>query len=174
LTKGLRKLAVALLGAVVRHSPAGSRSWGRAMLREMQCIPTDWAALRWAVGSTSAIFRYSLEHAWRDERSNHSTDGLLKAVAKILGGLALAVAFCVAVLAVCMLSITRLSTFLVPEWHLARMPWVACVSVLGMPETIFVIVAALLWRKRKIVSAGILACAVTLATHFILYVSAHG
>jgi len=155
LTKGLRKLAVALLGAVIRHTPAGGRGWGRAMLREMECIPTDWAALRWAFGGTSAIFRYSLEHAWRDERSNHSTDGLLKAVGKLL-------------------SITRLSTFLVPEWHLAQMPWVGCVSVLGMPETIFFIVAALLWRKRKIVSAGILACAVTLATHFFLYVSAHG
>jgi hypothetical protein len=39
---------------------------------------------------------------------------------------------------------------------------------------IFVSVAVLLWRKRKTVSAGILACAVTLATHVILYVSAHG
>jgi len=174
LTKGLRKLAVALLGAVIRHTPAGGRGWGRAMLREMECIPTDWAALRWAFGGTSAIFRHSLERAWRDERSNHSTDGLLKAVGKLLGGLTLAVAFCVGVLAACILSITRLSTFLVPEWHLAQMPWVGCVSVLGMPETIFFIVAALLWRKRKIVSAGILACAVTLATHFFLYVSAHG
>jgi hypothetical protein len=144
------------------------------MLREMECIPTDWAALRWACGSTSAIFRYSLEHAWRDEPGNHSGDGLLKAVGKTVGGLALAVAFCVSVLAVWVLSFTRLSTFLVPEWHLALMPWPACLGVLGMPETIFVIVAALLWRKRKTVSAGILACAVTLATHFILYVSAHG
>jgi hypothetical protein len=144
------------------------------MLREMECIPTDWAALRWAFGSTSAIFRYSLEHVWRDERSNHSADRLLKVVGRTLGGLALAVAFSVGVLAVCILSITRLSTFLVPEWRLAQMPWVGCMSLLGIPETIFVIVAALLWRKRKIVSAGILACAVTLATHFILYVSAHG
>jgi hypothetical protein len=174
LTKGSRKLAVALLAAVVHHSPPGSRGWGRAMLREMECIPTNWAALRWAFGSTSAIFRYSPEHAWRDGHSNHSSDGLLKTVGKILGGLTLAVAFCVGVLAVCILSITRLWTFLVPEWHLARMSWVGCVSVIGMPEMIFVIVAALLWRKRKIMSAGILACAVTLATHYILYVSAHG
>jgi hypothetical protein len=144
------------------------------MLREMECIPTDWAALRWAFGSTSAICRYSLEHAWRDERSKHPSDRLLKTVGKTVGGLALGVAFCVSVLAVCVLSITRLSTFLVPEWHLAQMPWAGCLSVLGMPETIFVIAAALLWRKRKTVSAGILACALTLATHFFLYVSAHG
>jgi hypothetical protein len=168
-------MAVALLGAVVRHSPPGSRGWGRAMLREIECIPTDWAALRWALGSTSAIFRYSLEHAWRDGRSDRSADGaLLKAAGKTVGALALAVAFCVSVLAVSVLSITRLSTFLVPEWHLAQTPWAGCMSVLGLPETVFVVAATLLWRKRKTVSAGILGCAVTLAAHFILYVSAHG
>ena len=172
MTTGMRKMAVALLSAVVRHAPPGSRAWSRAMLGEMECIPTDWAALRWAFGSTSAIFRYSLKHACRDERGNTS-DGLLIAVGRTAGGLALAVAFCVSVLVVSVLSITRLSP-LVPGWHLAQMPWAGCMSVLGMPETIFVIVAALLWRKRKTVSAGILACAVTLATHFILYVSAHG
>jgi len=43
-----------------------------------------------------------------------------------------------------------------------------------LPEMIFVIVAAILWRKRKTVSAGILACAVMLGTHFLIYVSAHG
>jgi len=174
LTTGLRKLAVALLGTVVRHSPPSSRSWGGAMLREMECITTDWAALRWAFGSTSAIFRYSIERAWRDERSDNSNDGSMKAVGKAVGGLALAVAFCIGVLAVCILSLTRVSTFLFPEWHLAQMRWAQCMSVLGMPETIFVIVAAMLWRKRKTVSAGILACAVMLATHFLVYVSAHG
>ena len=144
------------------------------MLREMECVTTDWAALRWALGGTSAIFRYSMERAWRDERSDHSNDGPMKVVAKAIGGLALAVAFCIGVLAVCILSLTRVSTFLFPEWHLAQMPWAQYMSVLGMPETIFVIVAAMLWRKRKTVSAGILACAVMLGTHFLLYVSAHG
>ena len=174
MSMGLRKIALVFLGAVVRYSPPSTRGWGRAMLREMECITTDWAALRWAFGSTSAIFRYSIERACRDERCDNSSYGLLKAVGKAVGALALAVAFCVGVLAVCILSLTRVSTLLFPEWHLAQMPWARCMSVLGMPETIFVIAAALLWRKRKTVSAGILACAVTLATHFILYVSAHG
>ena len=164
MTAGLRKFGVALLGAVVRHSPPSSRSWGRAMLREMECIPTDWEALRWAFGSTSAIFRHYIDN---------SSESMLKTIGKAVGGLSLAVAFCVGVLTVCVLSTTRVATLLVPEWHLAQMPWARCMSLLGMPETIFLIAAALLWRKRRTVSAGILACAVTLATHFILYVSAH-
>ena len=144
------------------------------MLREMECITKDWAALRWAFGSTWAIFGYSMERAWRDARSDDSNEGLLKTVGKAAGALALAVAFCIGVLAVCIVSLTHVSVFLVPEWHLAHMRWVQSMGVLGLPEIIFAIVAAMLWRKRKIVSAGILACAVTLATHFLVYVSAHG
>jgi hypothetical protein len=56
----IRRTASRLLLFVVRHAPAPSRSWGRAMLREMDFVDNDWAALRWALGSTAAICRHSL------------------------------------------------------------------------------------------------------------------
>src|SRR5258708_31752115 len=52
--RAARKLATALLNAAVRHSPAETRSWGEAMIRELEFVESDWVALRWAAGSLTA------------------------------------------------------------------------------------------------------------------------
>jgi hypothetical protein len=41
----------------MRHAEGDSQEWGRAMAREMDCIDGDWAALYWAAGSATALFR---------------------------------------------------------------------------------------------------------------------
>ena len=51
-----RRLASRLLHEVARHSSSDSRDWANAMVRELDFIKSDWAALLWALGSTSAIF----------------------------------------------------------------------------------------------------------------------
>ena len=52
-----------ILGGVVRFAPGGSRRWGAAMLSELEHVDGDLAALRWALGGTTAVCRHALAHA---------------------------------------------------------------------------------------------------------------
>ena len=54
----IRRLASAILSASVRWASPGVRDWGNAMLREMDCVEGDWAALFWALGSATALFKH--------------------------------------------------------------------------------------------------------------------
>jgi hypothetical protein len=47
----LRKLAVKISDTVIRRSRPAYKDWARATGREMEFIESDWAALRWALGS---------------------------------------------------------------------------------------------------------------------------
>jgi hypothetical protein len=47
----LRKLAVKISDTVVRRSLPAYKDWARATSRELEFIESDWAALRWALGS---------------------------------------------------------------------------------------------------------------------------
>ena len=53
----VRNLASQVLSTVLSHAPPEAREWAEAMLRELDYIDGDWAALFWALGSTTAIFR---------------------------------------------------------------------------------------------------------------------
>lgn len=54
----IRRLASAILTAAVQCGSPGVREWGNAMLREMDFVEGDWAALFWALGSATALFRH--------------------------------------------------------------------------------------------------------------------
>lgn len=47
----LRKLAVKISDTVVRRCPPAYKDWAQATSRELEFIESDWAALRWALGS---------------------------------------------------------------------------------------------------------------------------
>lgn len=51
-----RRIAVWLLDWVERHTPPHSQAWARAARAEMDHIPGDWQALRWALGSVRLFF----------------------------------------------------------------------------------------------------------------------
>ena len=51
----IQRWAVRILQHVIRRAPAARQEWGRAMLREMNYVEGDWAALRWAIGSAWSI-----------------------------------------------------------------------------------------------------------------------
>jgi hypothetical protein len=51
----IRSLALRTLNAVVRRTRPEVRDWGLAMLREMDFIENDWAALFWAVGGVKSL-----------------------------------------------------------------------------------------------------------------------
>jgi hypothetical protein len=54
----IRGLASAVLTAAVRRASPGVREWGTAMLREMDFVESDWAALLWAIGSVPVLFKH--------------------------------------------------------------------------------------------------------------------
>jgi hypothetical protein len=51
----LRQLVLKLSAAVVFYAPLGSQDWAEAIAREIAHIPSDWLALRWALGSTRVL-----------------------------------------------------------------------------------------------------------------------
>jgi hypothetical protein len=56
----VRRFASKVLRVVIRHASDESRDWANAMLRELDFIESDWAALLWALGSTTAISRHGV------------------------------------------------------------------------------------------------------------------
>ena len=53
----IRRLAGAIVSTAVRHATPESRDWGNAMLRELDFVEGDWAALSWAVGSAATLLK---------------------------------------------------------------------------------------------------------------------
>lgn len=56
----LRKIAAMILCTAVRQSLPGSQEWGQAMLRELDFVEGDAAALSWALGSASSLMKARL------------------------------------------------------------------------------------------------------------------
>src|SRR4051812_34949503 len=64
-----RDVAGRVLRFVVRFAPPGTRSWGEAMIGEMDHIDDEWDALLWALGGTLALCRCSLVEHLRNLRN---------------------------------------------------------------------------------------------------------
>src|ERR1700722_20399210 len=58
------RLARWLLGCAVRHWPAETRPWGRALAAEIDETVTAREALRWSLGGLSVFARSVLSGAW--------------------------------------------------------------------------------------------------------------
>jgi hypothetical protein len=165
----VRKVASWLLCMVLRNTPPNSREWAEAMLRELDYIENDWAALLWAIGSTSAIFRNSLSGLFKGEtggKEKPMPGGTQNRTAGILTGVLMA-----GLLVVCMFGVVDLLFHLFPKWDLGPMPW--WVAVIVIPEITFVVAIVSLWRKRRPMALGILLTAVILATHFAVHIANH-
>lgn len=57
MTTPLRRWAMKISCVVVRLAPEGAKDWAQATAREMEFIESDWAALRWALGSVRILLR---------------------------------------------------------------------------------------------------------------------
>jgi len=168
-----RRFASKLLRFVIRHSAPDSQTWGNAMLRELDFIESDWAALLWALGSTTAIFRHSARALWarmgkqdlQKERPRVNSNG--NKAAGIAAGIAIA-----AILIVTALSAVQLLFYFFPAWDLRPMPWIMAAFVIS--EAIFIFAVVTLWRKRRPMAVGILLSAVLVVTHVIIHLATHG
>jgi hypothetical protein len=159
----VRNLASKLLHAVLRYAPVESREWVEAMLRELDFIENDWAALFWALGSITAIFRYC-GRVWIARLRRQSQEEKMKDIGKktvgVVSGILMAAA-----LVVTAFGLLFLTAKLFPALGIDRAEWTHVLTIVIIPETIFVIAAAMLWRKRGPVAAGILVTGVVLAVH---------
>jgi hypothetical protein len=54
----VRRLAVRISSRVVRWASPGCKEWAEGLEREAAVIESDWAALRWAIGSTRVLFNF--------------------------------------------------------------------------------------------------------------------
>jgi hypothetical protein len=169
---GLRRLAAKVLRSAVQRSSADSQFWGDAILAELDFIEGDWAALLWALGSTTALLRHSVPHQMRtklEKRFGPSERMLLRNLGKKTIGILSGMVIASGVLTLCVLGLFYVAPLLFPEWQLERTPFVELLTVIVIPETIFIAVAIALWRKKRPVAAGLLLAAITFITHVIIH-----
>jgi hypothetical protein len=172
-----RRLSSRLLNAAARHASSDTQDWAHAMLRELDYIEGDWAALFWAVGGTTAIFRYSVPRevrAWAQRRRpNRAEELMMNTIGQKATGVISGVGMAFAVVA-CAFGFVRLFFLLFPAWDIERMPWAEWLGVIVVPETIFIVTSVAVWRRRRSMAVGIVLSAITLITHFVIHVAAHG
>jgi hypothetical protein len=164
-----------LLRAVVRRSSSDSLDWANAMLRELDFIESDCAALFWALGSTTAIFKHSVPRglrAWFGKHSHQEEGLILKYISKNAKGTVSGVVIAFGVLASAF-GLVRLSFLLFPGSDLERVQWAEFLAVIVIPETIFIVGAVALWRKRRSIAVGIVVSAITLGAHVVVHLTTH-
>lgn len=169
----LRKFAARWLRAVVRRAPPGSKAWASAMLRELDFIESDWAALLWALGSTAAICRHSVREwkAWFWKRGREEERTMKETAMKVVGVL-LGVCIAVGVMAVGALGVHGVIFRIFPGLAHGAVPWPVWIVSL-LVEALLVAGAVKLWQKRRPMAVGILLTALVFATHFVMYFASH-
>ena len=163
---GARGFARWLLELLLRCAPGDCEQWASAMLRELDFIEGDWAALCWALGSVFAIFRHCGRELARVGFARRE-EAEMKDVAWVFAGV-LASLF----LIVCAMGLFHLAEYFFPAMH-QSIPWPTWLVVFFLPETLFVIGTVRFWRRRRPMAVGVLLAAVIFATHFVMHIVSH-
>ena len=147
------------------------------MLRELNFVESDWGALRWALGSTTALFRHSVPRQLR-ARFEPLFGPLGRVTLKHIGmrtvGMVSGVAIAGGVLTLFVQSCLRLVATVFSTWQLGHAPLLAFLIVTVIPETAFIVIAVALWRRQRSMATGILLAAMIFAAHVIVHVATHG
>jgi hypothetical protein len=166
-----RRTASRLLHFIVRHSPEPSRSWAGAMLREMDFMDDDWAALVWALGSATAICRLSLIQrlkGWQHGAGRAARPTRTRRILTALSGMTAAVVI-LGTCAMTLAALTRASWFEPGQEKLAGQ-----LLVVAIPATVYLLGGVMLMARKRRVVSGILAAGATLVAHSLLYLTTHG
>lgn len=164
----IRGVSQRILRFAVRLAPPRSRSWGEGMLREMEYVDDDWAAVLWALGSTTAVCRHSLIEYLRDWRARSARQGLPRPrrahlIASVLSGVAVAVM-------VLMISMLTLRTLQRTSWFEPSQPrLVRLLFAVVIPDALCLVGAVALWRPQRRLVSGILSAGAALGAHSIIY-----
>lgn len=169
----LRDFGARWLRAVVRRAPPGSKPWASAMLRELDFIESDWAAVLWALGSTAAICRHSARE-WRTRilRRGREEERTMKETAMKVVGVLAGVFIALGVLGVGAFGVHGVVFRIFPALAHGSLPWPVWIASLVV-EALLVVGAVKLWQKRRPMAVGILLTAVMFATHFAIHVASH-
>ncbi len=168
-----RRLASRVLTIVIRQSSGEGQLWGNAMLRELDFIQGDWAALFWAFGSTAALCRHSVRSQLRTLGDRHFNETFqIKRIAKKTTGIVSGVAVAGSVLALCVGILIGLIRF--ASWQHTNGRLADRLLIVVIPETLYVVGIITLWRRRKSVALGILLAGVILITHAMIHFATHG
>ena len=141
------------------------------MVREMDFVESDWSAARWALGSTTALCRYSLAQQWKAllQRSDGtwSLKGLAKKTQAMLSGMVAAAV----VLAACAL---LFSSLLHASWfNPAHAKLADRLLIVVVPEVLYLAGAVALWRQKKAIALGVLAVGAILIAHAVVHFVTH-
>jgi hypothetical protein len=69
--------------------------------------------------------------------------------------------------------VVRVLLALLPASDLKQVQWAELLAVIGVPETLFIVAAVALWRKRRSMAVGIVMSAVTLVAHVVVHLTTH-
>jgi hypothetical protein len=168
-----RRLASRVLTIVIRQSSGEGQLWGNAMLRELDFIQKDWAALFWAFGSTAALCRHSVTNRLRTLGDRYFNEAFqIKRIAKKTTGIVSGVVVAGTVLALCVGILIALIRFALLQQENGRLADRLLIVVI--PETLYVVGIITLWRRQKSVALGILLAGMILVTHAIIHFATHG
>jgi hypothetical protein len=143
------------------------------MLRELDFVSGDWAALFWALGSAAAIFRHAGRNwrLWLTHLNRHREERMNSTGKKAIGVVSGAVS--AIMLVACAFGLLRLTDILFPSLSIANTEWTHWFSIIVIPEAIFIAAAVVLWRKRRPIAAGVLLTAVAIGLHVVIHVAGH-
>jgi len=164
----LRGVARRVLHFVVRLAPPRTRSWGEAMIGEMDHIDDEWDALLWALGGTLALCRCSLIEHLRNLR-NFLADEVptQKEATHLIKSILSGVGVAGVVLIISMLTLTTLQRTYWVEPSQARFAQLLFAVV--VPDGLCLLAALALWRPQRRLTSGILAAAAALGAHSIIF-----
>jgi hypothetical protein len=164
----IRGIAQRVLRFVVRLAPPRTRSWGDAMIGEMDHIDNDWDALLWALGGTLALCRCSLLERLRNLR-NLSADEVpaQRKAAHLIKSILSGVGVAVVVLMISMLTLTALQRTALVEPTSAGL--VQLLFAVVIPDALCLLAALTLWRPQRRLTSGILAAGAALGAHSIMF-----
>jgi hypothetical protein len=164
----IRGIARRVLHFVVRLAPPRTRSWGEAMIGEMDHIDDEWDALLWSLGGTLALCRCSLIEHLRNLRNLLADEvpaqrKATRLIKSILSGVGVAVV----VLIISMLTLTTLQRTALVEPSEARLAQLLFAVVI--PDALCLLAALALWRPQRRLASGILAAGAALGAHSIIF-----
>jgi hypothetical protein len=164
----IRGVARRVLHFVVRLAPTRVRSWGDAMIVEMDHIDDDWAAMLWALGSTLALCRCSLIEHLRNLRSLLVDEmSARRRATHLINSILSGVGVAVVILIISMLTLTSLKHAYWVEPSQAR--FAKLLFAVVVPDGLCLLAALALWRPQRRLTSGILAAGATLGAHSIIF-----
>ena len=164
----IRGVARRVLHFVVRLAPPRTRSWGEAMIGEMDHIDDELDALLWALGGTLALCRCSLIEHLKNLRNLLAGEvpaqrGATHLIKSIVSGVGVAVV----VLTISMLTLTTLQHTALVEPSQTRFAQLLFAVV--VPDGLCLLAALALWRPQRRLASGILAAGAALGAHSIIF-----